>query len=339
MSSTRPSLSVVVPTRDTRELTLRCLASLVTAGTMEREVIVVDEASGDGTGAAVGERFPGVRLLANPRPLGFTAAANRGLAAARGDLLVLLNSDTEVDPGALDRLAAAFAADASLGIAGATLRYPDGGAQWSAAGSEPGALWLFAVASGLPALLARLPGWRRLRPPAGSAPAAEGGAPAAAAPRPAAWVTGAALALRRAVWQACGPLDERYRFYAQDLDLCLAAGDAGWRVAVVPGFGVVHHHGATIGGGGGGGGRQNAELLWTDLVRWAGKRRGPAGARRAARALLAGAWLRRAGRALALPWAVLALPPRRRAAWRAESARLATATAAVRRLLRERRAV
>lgn len=323
----RPTLSVVVPTRDTRELTLACLASLAAGGVQGIEAIVVDEASGDGTAAAVAERFPAARLLTSAAPAGFAAAANRGLAAARGELLLLLNSDAEVDPGALAALAAAFAGAPRLGIAGARLRYPDGTPQWSA-GREPGPAYLFALASGLPPVLARVPGWRRLRPPSGTCVPDAGGLLAVA------WVTGAALALRRQVWERCGPLDEGYRFYGQDLDLCLAARDAGWQVAVVPGFTVLHHHGATVAGGasGGGspapaGGRQRLDLLWPDLVRWAGKRRGPAGARRAARAIAAGARLRLLAHAAALPF----LPRRRRDAWRRATAAVRAALEAVRR--------
>ena len=160
------SLSVVVPSRDTRDLTLACLASLaapVGAGAETIEVILVDDASGDDTAAAVAARHPEVRVLRNDTAVGFTASANRGLAAARADLLLLLNSDTEIEAGGLAALLAAFAARPGLGVAGAHLLYPDGRAQWSG-GREPGLLWSFALASGLPPLLGRLPGYRRLKP-------------------------------------------------------------------------------------------------------------------------------------------------------------------------------
>jgi len=283
-----PSLSVVVPTHDTRELTLRCLDSLV-SGLPALELIVVDDASEDGTAAAIARRHPEVMLLVNDQRAGFTRAANRGLAVATGDPLLLLNSDTEVAEGSLAALQAAFADDPQLGIAGAELRYPDGAAQWGA-GLEPTPLWLFAQASGLPALLGRLPGYRRLRPPGRGAGAQVD------------WVSGAALAVRRAVWAAVGPLDARYHFYCQDLDLCLAATSLGWRVAVIAGFVVIHHHGATISAGRGSAAPYHPELMWTDLVRFVDKRGGAAAARRAASALRAGARLRLLGRALAAPF-------------------------------------
>jgi GT2 family glycosyltransferase len=310
---TEPRLSIVVPTHNTRELTLRCLGSIAAAEptveptiepTIEPtvEILLVDDAGTDGTAEAVAERFPAALLIRTAAPAGFTRAANLGMARATGGLLLLLNSDTEVDAAGLAALRAAFAADPRLGAAGAELRYPDGSAQWSG-GRAPSLLWLFALASGAPVLLGRLPFYRRLKPPGEKRGAVE-------------WVTGAALAVRREAWEAVGPLDEEFHFYGQDLDLCLRLRQAGWRVDLLPDFRVLHHHGATIGSApGAGGGRQHPELLWTDLLRWARKHRGTFWARRAALALAAGGVARLLGRALAAPF----LSDAERAARRDES--------------------
>jgi N-acetylglucosaminyl-diphospho-decaprenol L-rhamnosyltransferase len=314
-------LSIVVPTRDTRELTLACLAAVRRQEIPGIEIIVVDDGSSDGTAEAIAALHPGVRVLRHERPdapAGFTRSANRGLREAGGDVLLLLNSDTEVDPGGLAALLAAFAADPRLGAAGGALRYPDGRPQWSG-GAAPSLLWLFGLASGLPAFLGRLPLYRRLRPPAGTGTGRVD------------WVTGAALGLRRAALTSPEPLDERFHFYGQDLDLCLRLAAAGWRVAVVPGFGVMHHHGATIASRRGDpspGGFQHAELLWTDLLAWAEKQHGAPWAARAARAMLVGASLRLAGRSLA----GLFTPARERAAFAAGSAALRQARRAIRRI-------
>jgi GT2 family glycosyltransferase len=312
-----PSLSVVIPTHNTRELTLRCVASLTkaaAAGVPDLQVVVVDDGGTDGTAEALEAAGPQMEILRLSPAAGFTRAANQGLARARGDVLLLLNSDTEVEPGAFLPLLAAFARDPRLGAAGAVLHYPDGSPQWSG-GRAPGRLWLFALASGLPALLARLPRWRRVKP-------------VGASPGPVDWVTGAALAVRRSAWEAVGPMDEGFRFYAQDLDLCLRLRQAGWSVELVPEFRVLHHHGATIGrasGGKGEHGRQHPELLWTDLLRWAAKCHGAAWARRAALVLRAGAALRLLGRGLATPFVAAG----RRAGWREESGAFRRAAAAV----------
>ncbi|MFW6012120.1 MAG: glycosyltransferase family 2 protein [bacterium] len=280
-----PRLSVVVPTHETRSLTLACLSSVRSEGGDHVELIVVDDASRDGTSEAIRESHPDVRILENERAQGFSRSANRGLAAATGDLLLLLNSDTELLSGAFRALEAAFRDRRSLGVAGAALCYPDRTPQWSG-GRVPSLPWLFLLATGQLPLLARLPGFRLVRPVSG----AVGGAVD--------WVTGAAMAFRREVWMGIGELDDTFHFYGQDLDFCTRAREAGWEVAVITGFRVVHHHGATIAGRPEAAGNQSPELLWRDLVRWAWKHRGDSWARWGARALRAGGRLRVSGRAL-----------------------------------------
>jgi N-acetylglucosaminyl-diphospho-decaprenol L-rhamnosyltransferase len=301
-------LSIVIPTHDTRELTLRCLETIGRASPAGVEVIVVDDGSRDGTAGAIRERYPGVEVVRNETAAGFTRSANRGLRQARGEVLLLLNSDTETGPGTLESLLAALEGDPKLGIVGAALHYPDGSPQWSG-GQAPSHAWFFALASGLPALLARLPLYRRLKPLEPSGPVRVD------------WVTGAALGMRREVWDAVGPLDEGYRFYAQDLDFCVRARRAGWEVAIDPAFRVLHHHGATISGKEGAGRRQHLELLWADLLRWARKHRGEPWAARAALLLRTGSALRLAGRLLTLPF----LSRLEREPWRADSRALRAA--------------
>jgi GT2 family glycosyltransferase len=298
-------ISVVVPTLDTKYLTRACvdavLASSLPEGT-EMEVIVVDDGSSDGTGEDLVGR-PGVRVLRNERTTGYARAVNRGAGEATGDLLLLLNSDTEVEPVSLARALEAFASEETIGVVGAGLVFPDGTAQWSA-GPDPDLLWLFAQASRLPALLGKLPGWRRIRP--------------LHAPRAVdvGWVSGAAMMVRASVWRECGPFDCAYGFYAQDLDFCLRARDKGWRVRLLPDVRVPHHLGATISPDfDGRNGNADLGLLWSDLVLWAGKRKGPAFARRARTALRAGAGLRALGRSLLLPF----VPRDRRDEFRAET--------------------
>jgi N-acetylglucosaminyl-diphospho-decaprenol L-rhamnosyltransferase len=288
-----PSLSIVIPTHDTRELTLRCLDSLFASPVPGMEVILVDDASADGTAGAAGDRFPELAVLRNEEAARFTRSANRGLARAGGEILLLLNSDTEVAAGGLARLVEVFAREPELGVAGALLHYPDGSPQWSG-GREPTLAWFLALTSGLPALLAKLPFYRCAKPLAVDRPRAVD------------WVTGAAMAFRRQVWEAAGPLDEGFRFYAQDLDVCLRARRAGFTVEVRPELRVLHHHGATIGRAAGARGHQHPELLWSDLLRWARKHHGERWAGRAERALRTGVRLRRAGHAVAAPFVAAA---------------------------------
>lgn len=261
-------LSIVVPTRDTAELVLACVASVERGVEVEHELIVVDDGGIDDTAARLAAAHPAVRLLRRESSGGFSVAANAGIATSRGALVLLLNSDAELrEPQALASLVRAFAESPRLGIAGATLLDPDGSPQWSG-GRRPTARWMFALASGLPSVLPR-------RAPSGH----RGGRMD--------WVTGAALAVRRAVLEEIGLLDEGFAFYGQDLDLCWRAGDAGWQVQLLPEVRVHHHRGATVGANPG-----RLAWLWGDLVRAIHLRAGAAAAWRAALALQLGAALR-----------------------------------------------
>lgn len=315
------SVSVIVPTRDTRALTLRCLASLAASERPAAEIVVVDDGSGDGTSEAVRAAWPSVRLLRHEAPAGFTASVNAAWPLAASEIVLLLNSDTEVDPRALQGFAEAFAQDARLGIAGATLRYADGCPQWSA-GPEPSAAWLFALASGGATALAALPGWQAVRTRARRASAAAGDV---------AWLPATAMAVRREVRAAIGLFDPALRTYAQDLDYCFRARAAGWRVAQLSDVGVVHHLGGTIGASDDAvASRQDPRALFTDLARWIHKAHPPARARRDCRALLLGARTRLAGRHVRR-WFTA---PADRAAWDRDTARYRAALDALEEIAR-----
>jgi GT2 family glycosyltransferase len=278
----RPAVSVVIPTHNTRDLTMACLASLSPQEEIDAEIIVVDDGSVDGTSAAINALHPHVRVMRSESTRAFTAAANRGVSEAHGSVILLLNSDTEVERAALAKIAGAFAERPRLGVASATLVSPDGREQWSG-GGWPTPFWLFVLASGAARFLARFRPYRRAR---------------GATKRRVDWVSGAAMAIRRAAWEELGPLDERFAFYAQDADFCLRARDAGWEVDVLA-VRVVHHGGATIGRERGAADGHHPALLWTDLLRLVLKREGAAAARRSARAIRAGAVCRLAALRLA----------------------------------------
>ncbi|MEO6027323.1 MAG: glycosyltransferase [Candidatus Binatia bacterium] len=306
-------LSIVVPTRDTRGLTLACLAAVARELPRDGEIVVVDDGSRDGSADAIVAAHPTVRVLRHEASRGFSVAANAGLAAATGDVLVLLNSDTEVLPGALASLCRAIEGRPRLAAAGALLVEPDGRAQWSG-GAVPDARWLFALASGVAALAARVPGYRRWRPVSGHRTGAVE------------WVPATAVALRADAWREQGPFDEGFRLYAQDLDLCLRLRAAAWEVAVVADARVIHHRGATVAGlAGATAARQQPELLWTDLLRAIAKQRGPEAAVAAARALRRGAALRIALRRCATPFVARTYRP----AWQRDSAAYVRARAAL----------
>lgn len=281
-----PRRSILVPTHDTRELTLACLAAVVAScGADEQEIVLVDDASQDGTAPAVKAAFPSITIVALDSNRGFTRAVNEGAGRARGEHLVLLNSDTVVAADALTRLSRTLDETPALGAVGAQLFHPSGEIQWSS-GRDPSLLWLFVMASGLARHYARIPGLRRVRP-------AGGRHRSDAAPVIVDWVPATAMAVRREVWLALGGFDTRYALYAQDLDLCGRMRRAGWKVALEPRARVTHHLGATIGAQAEASAeRAHLAHLWADLVRWAEVARGPELARKARAALRAGGYLR-----------------------------------------------
>ncbi len=253
-------------------MTLRCCASVVAALPADAQVIVVDDGSRDDTHQRIVEAFPSIEVVRLPANRGYSAAVNHGVAVARGELLLLLNSDTRVPPSALNAFVAAFDADAMLGIAGAQLMDAAGEPQWSA-GSVPTLPWLLVMTSGAAALL------RPFRRRAGATQAEVE------------WVSGAAMVIRRRVWDAVGPLREDVRFYAQDLDICVRARRAGWQVRLLGAVRIEHLHGRTIA-------RDGAalpyvpSLLWPDLLTWGRDEYGERWARRARLAMMIAAAMR-----------------------------------------------
>lgn len=258
-------------------MTLVCCASVVEASPADAEVIVVDDGSSDDTASRIRDAFPSIVVLRQAVNRGYSASVNVGVATSRGDVVLLLNSDTRVAAGTLDAFLQAFDEDAELGIAGAQLVHADGSPQWSA-GPVPTLLWMVVAVSGI-ALLARP--FRRRRKRAGG---------------DVGWVSGAAMAFRRRVWESAGPLREDVRFYAQDLDFCVRARRSGWKVRLLSHVRVEHRHGGTIA-------RASAlpyapDLLWLDLLTWGRGEYGELWARRARRAMLFAAAFRIAARRL-----------------------------------------
>jgi GT2 family glycosyltransferase len=230
-----PTVSVIVVSYNTRAMTLDCLRSLAAETKVSHEVIVVDNASTDGSAAAIAAEFPGIRLMAETANHGFAAATNLAAAEARGDYLLLLNPDTVVLDGAVDRLLAFAQARPEAGIWGGRTLYGDGRL-------NPASCWrrmtpwnLFCRASGLTGLF---PGSGLFNPEA------YGGWPRDTE-RAVDIVTGCFLLIRRDLWQRLGGFDPAFFMYGEEADLCLRARALGAAPRVTPEATIVHHGGAS----------------------------------------------------------------------------------------------
>ncbi|HEY7952115.1 MAG TPA: glycosyltransferase family 2 protein [Solirubrobacteraceae bacterium] len=209
-----------------------CLSSVYThAGEMALEVIVVDNASSDGTRELVEGRFPRAAVVSSPN-LGFAYGNNRGLERTGARYVLLLNPDTEILQGTLAQLVAALDGRPEVGIAG--VRQLDGaGALLPTMRRFPNAV----RALGEALLSERWP----LRP----AWAGERVLEAAAYEREGEcdWVVGSFLLARREALLAAGMLDERFFLYCEEPDLCLRVRRAGWRVRYLPSVTIRHYAG------------------------------------------------------------------------------------------------
>lgn len=229
-------LSVVVVTWNSEDMIGPCLRS-IPEGCRRRsyEVIVVDNASSDGTAGVVGNGYPCTRLMVNSDNRGFAAACAQGIADARGRHVMLLNPDTVAGAGAIDRLVDCIDEEPEIGLAGPRLVDSEGNAQRASARRTPKLAYAFYNQL----RFRRLPRWcewgdRRVICPYDLSRTQDVDA-----------LSGAAMLIRGDVINALGPLDVGYRHTGEDVDYCLAAGRAGWRVRFVHDAEILHYAGAS----------------------------------------------------------------------------------------------
>jgi hypothetical protein len=215
-------LSYCVVNTAKRELLMACLDAIerVTPAGLEHEVLVLDNASEDGSVEAVMARRSAVRLLALDRRAGKAANDSALLDAARGEFCLLLNEDTELLPGAVDALLAALAANPGAAVAGARLVHPDGTPQ-QCAWRLPGVGTAVVCALFLHRLLTVQSRGTRAR--------AVG------------WTQSSAMLVRRSAAREVGWLDPAFFVYSDETDFCKRLGDVGWRILWVPGARAIHH--------------------------------------------------------------------------------------------------
>ena len=234
-----PELSVIIVTYQTCSLTLRAIEAALAQHGPSLEVIVVDNASRDGSAAAIGRSFPQVRLMAQDNNLGFARANNLAADVARGRYFLLLNPDTVALPGAFAEITDFARLWPHAMIWGGRVVGADGKTNPRSCGRRP-TLWsVVAVAAGLGAIWPNspffngeaMPGWARDEM------------------RHVDIVIGCFLLISREGWSQLGGFDPAYFMYGEDIDLCLRAARLGGRPAITPRATIVHEEGASQGRG------------------------------------------------------------------------------------------
>ncbi|MFA6603518.1 MAG: glycosyltransferase family 2 protein [Patescibacteria group bacterium] len=230
-------LSIVIVNWKVRDLLEKCLASvyLETSG-IEFEVLIVDNDSRDGSVEMVAKKFPQADLIASNRNLGFAAANNEAIARSRGEFILLLNPDTEIRDGALQKLVTFMRRERQAAICGPKLVNADGSLQPSVR-HFPTLGVQAAITLKLHRLWPGLPGVKRYL-------AADFDYSRASACDQ---VMGAALMFRRSLLEDIGPLDAGYFIWFEEVDFCKTAAERGHQTWYTPEASVLHHGGESFG--------------------------------------------------------------------------------------------
>lgn len=235
--SKAPLISILVVSYNTREMTLACLRSVFDqAQSGEFELIVVDNASADGSADAIATEFAGrLQLIRSARNLGFAKANNLAAERANAEFLLLLNPDTVVLDHAIDRLLAFSYRYPEAGIWGGRTLFADGslnpGSCWSRQ-----SLWsLTSQAVGLSALFRHTTAWN---------PEGMGGWNREGC-RQVDIVSGCFLLIRSELWSRLGGFGKDFFMYGEDADLCLRARELGARPMITGAAAIIHYGGAS----------------------------------------------------------------------------------------------
>jgi len=232
----KPALSILVVSYNTRDMTLACLHSVFRETRTAFELIVLDNASDDGSAEAVRAEFGDrVELISSAQNLGFAAGNNRAAEIACGEYLLLLNPDTVVLDGAIDRLIEFARKRPQTGIWGGRTLFADGSLNPASCWSRQTLRSLLFQAAGLSSLFRRssffnpegMGGWNR-----------EG-------IREVDIVSGCFLLIRRELWEALGGFRDVFFMYGEEADLCLRARALGARPTVTSAATIIHHGGAS----------------------------------------------------------------------------------------------
>ena len=211
---TPPLVVSVILNTNRREDTLACLATLAANDYPHHRIIVLDNASTDGSVAAIGHAYPDVRIIQLSANLGYAGNNNVGIAAALemgADWVWVLNEDTTFAPDCLSRLMEVATADPAVGVLGPMVYHHAAPGVIQSAGGMLGPRWDSIMLG-------------RDEPDRGQF----------AAPHDVEWIMGCAILVRREVIEQVGMIDPRYFYFWEETEWCIRAARAGWRIVHVP---------------------------------------------------------------------------------------------------------
>ena len=223
--------AVVILNYNTKDYLRKFLPGLIASCKgRDAQVIVADNASGDGSVQMMEKEFPGIPLIMPEKNFGFTGGYNRALKALEADYFVLINSDIEVPEGWLDPLVEWMDTHPGCGACGPKLLSYAHRERFEYAGAAGGLLDRY----GYPFCRGRI--LQKIEKDEGQYDA----------PANVLWVSGACLMVRSRVWKALGGLDERFFAHMEEIDLCWRMQLGGWKVTMVPSSWVYHIGGGTL---------------------------------------------------------------------------------------------
>jgi hypothetical protein len=233
-------VSICILNRNQRSLLKDCLASCfaeLDRSKLAGQVIVVDNASTDGSPEMVSELFPEVNLICNKENVGFSSANNQGIRLSTGRYVLILNNDTVLLPGCLEIMVAFMDSHPRVGVTGPKLLNPNGSVQHGYHRALP------TLAEPLLALF-----WLdRFWPGRLLAERARGIDESLEHPTPMEQIAGCSMMLRRQALESVGLFDESFEYWYEDVELCHRFLKCGWEIYYLPRAQIIHYGGATIG--------------------------------------------------------------------------------------------
>ena len=226
-------VSIIIPHYDGRAMLNRCLASLERTEFHEFEIVVVDNASSDGSDAMIREEFPDIRVVSSSENRGYAGGCNLGIRSTQSEYVALLNDDTEVDAGWLASLVDVLDSDSGIAAVQPKLLCLEDRNRFEYAGGAGGEMDIL----GYPFTRGRL--FDTLEEDDGQYDD----------PKDVFWASGAACVIRRSALEDVGLLSETYFAHMEEIDLCWRLQWAGHRIVFVPGARIFHQSGSTLGAG------------------------------------------------------------------------------------------